>query len=89
MVAVVVVDAAAEARTAKCDWAWETDCGGIEPRCHSPCSLGFERGSWTWSWEGGVENRQTGSRERRGKGCSMQDKDSLGLLEEAAVALNL
>jgi len=52
--------------------------------------LGTERERWRMmTREGVVESRETGLRWRRGMGCSMQSKDSLGPLEGDVVALNL
>ena len=80
-----MVDAAAGARIAKGDWAWEIGYGLIERHCHSSCSSGSGREHWRWRC---VENRETGLREKRGMGCLMQDKDSWGPSEEDVAVLN-
>jgi hypothetical protein len=88
VVGVVRVDHAEEG-IAISGWAWEMDCGLTEPHWHSSCSPGTERERCRWTWEGGVENRAIGLIQRRAKRCSMQGKDSLGLLEEDAAVSNL
>ena len=87
--AVVVVVVGTGARIAKCGLAWAMGCGLIKRHCRLACSLNTGRERWRWTQEGGVENRGIDLREKRGRGCSMQGKDSLGPLEEDAVVLNL
>jgi hypothetical protein len=89
MKAVAVAVVHAEASIATSGWAWEMDYGLTGPHWDLSCPSGTKRERCRWTWEGGVENRGIGLRQRRGKGCSMQGKDSLGLSEEDAVVSNL